>query len=239
MEILITDDHALFRDGLQYVLRQLQEDVTIFEADDCDEAVRVATEHKQLDLILLDLNMQGTHGIDALKILRTCAPSVPIVIVSGCEDPDTVKAALDCGAQGYIPKSSNSNMMLVALRLVLAGGIYIPTQLLDARLHDTGTEVPSTAKTADKADTSHGLTLRQLEVLSLICNGLSNKEICRALELAEGTVKIHVTAILKGLSVSSRTQAVIAAQKFGLTGRQTQAALVRIPVKMNTDSGRT
>ena len=225
MKILITDDHALFRDGLQYVLRQLQEDVTILEAEDCDVAVRIATKHKQLDLILLDLKMRGTHGIDALKILRTCAPSVPIVVVSGCEGPNTVRAALDCGAQGYIPKSSNSDVMLVALRLVLAGGIYIPTQLLDARLHDAREEVPSTTKITDKADTSHGLTLRQLEVLSLICNGLSNKEICRALELAEGTVKIHVTAILKALRVSSRTQAVIAAQKFGLTGQQTQAAV--------------
>jgi len=224
MDILITDDHALFRDGLKYVLRQLDNDMIIFEAENCDKAVQIATEQQQLDLILLDLMMRGTSGIDALKTLRNCVPSIPIVIVSGTEDRNTVKNVLDCGAQGFIPKSSNSKVMLGALRLVLSGGIYLPTLLLN----DSGTEpsnelifdnqVNGEHKQSTPPPVDHGLTLRQLEVLSLICRGLSNKEISRALGLAEGTVKIHVTAILKTLRVTSRTQAVIAAQGFGLTG---------------------
>ncbi len=224
MDILITDDHALFRDGLKYVLRQLDNNMIIFEAGNCDEAVQIATEQQQLDLILLDLVMRGTNGIDALTTLRNCVPSIPIVIVSGTEEPNTIKKALDCGAQGFIPKSSNSKVMLGALRLVLSGGIYLPSLLLN----DSDNK-PSNELTFDNSVTreneqhssppaDHGLTLRQLEVLSLICSGLSNKEISRTLDLAEGTVKIHVTAILKTLRVTSRTQAVIAAQDFGLTG---------------------
>ena len=168
--------------------------------------------------------MQGTSGIDALKTLRHCVPSIPIVIVSGTEEPNTVKKAFDCGAQGFIPKSSNSEVMLDALRLVLSGGIYIPSLLLNESAKSTDNKLAFDNAGNRENDLSsplpadHGLTLRQLEVLSLICRGLSNKEISRALDLAEGTVKIHVTAILKTLRVTSRTQAVIAAQGFGLTG---------------------
>ncbi len=224
MDILITDDHALFRDGLKYVLRQLDNNMIIFEAGNCDEAVQIATEQQQLDLILLDLVMSGTNGIAALKMLRNCAPSIPIVIVSGTEDRKTVKNVLDCGAQGFIPKSSSSEVMLGALHLVLSGGIYLPALLLN----DSGKEPSNELMLNNEVDggheqptsppVDHGLTLRQLEVLSLLCRGLSNKEISRTLSLAEGTVKIHVTAILKTLQVTSRTQAVIAAQGFGLTG---------------------
>lgn len=223
MEILITDDHELIRDGLRYMLRQLDEDAIILEACNCTEAVAIAKEHGQLDLILLDLSMQDSDGIEALKILRDCVPSTPIVVVSGFEDQGTVNSVLDCGAQGFIPKSSNSEVMVSALRLVFAGGIYLPPQLLEsnANISRKKASMKYPAETAStqalNSHTSQELTLRQLEVLSLICKGLSNKEICRKLGLAEGTVKIHVTAILKTLAVSSRTQAVLAAQKFGLT----------------------
>jgi len=198
--------------------------VLIYEAENCDNAVHIAMEQQQLDLILLDLVMRGTNGIDALKTLRNCVPSIPIVIVSGTEEPNTVKKALDCGAQGFIPKSSNSEIMLGALRLVLSGGVYIPSLLLNDSVKDPsnestlGNSVNRENELHSSPPADHGLTLRQLEVLSLICRGLSNKEISRTLGLAEGTVKIHVTAILKTLRVTSRTQAVIAAQGFGLTG---------------------
>ncbi len=220
MKILITDDHALFREGLRYVLRQLEEGVIILEAGDCHEAVRLVSEHQDLDLILLDLVMEGTRGLDALKILRDRVPSVPIVIVSAVEERDIVRQALDRGAQGYIPKSSTGAVMINALRLILSGDIYLPPLLLDTLARQRQPVVsnnPTPAAYAASRHEGHGLTLRQLEVLSLVCQGLSNKHICRVLGLSQGTVKIHVTAILKALNVSNRTQAVLAAKRLGLT----------------------
>lgn len=220
MKILITDDHTLFREGLRYVLRQLEEGVLILEAGDCREAVRLASEHPDLDLVLLDLVMEGTRGLDALRILRDHAPSVPIVVVSAVEERDIVRQTLDHGAQGYIPKSSTGQVMINALRLILSGGVYLPPLLLDAPARHTQAVVsdnPSPAAYAAGRQAGHGLTLRQLEVLALMCQGMSNKQICRVLELSVGTVKIHVTAILKTLNVSNRTQAVLSAKRLGLT----------------------
>lgn len=220
MKILITDDHALFREGLRYVLRQLEEGVIILEAGDCREAVRLASEHQDLDLVLLDLVMEGTRGLDALRILRDHAPSVPIVVVSAVEERDIVRQTLDHGAQGYIPKSSTGQVMINALRLILSGGVYLPPLLLDAPTHRSQSvfsDNPSPTAYAAGRQAGHGLTLRQLEVLALMCQGMSNKQICRVLELSVGTVKIHVTAILKTLNVSNRTQAVLSAKRLGLT----------------------
>lgn len=223
MKILITDDHPLFRDGLRYVLQPLDEDLTIFEAGNFDETVGIATAHPDLDVVLLDLAMGGTHGLAALQRLRGRFPALPVVIISASEDGDTMRRALDLGAQGFIPKSSSSSVMLGALRLVLAGGIYLPPAFLaevktiPARdKKDFDAPSPARGSVSSPPGPAHGLTLRQLEVLSLVCKGFANKEICNLLGLSEGTVKIHVTAILKALNVTNRTRAVIVARELGL-----------------------
>jgi len=213
MKILVTDDHALFREGLRYVLMQLEHDVQVLEAGDCDAAVRIAHAHRDLNLILLDLAMDGLQGIDSFNLLRARVPQVPIVIVSASEDRGLVQQTLDRGAHGYIPKSSTGKTMINALHLVLSGGIYLPPTLLDTPVHSD----PEAKTEPPDRQPSLGLTLRQLDVLSLLCKGMSNKTICRILEVSEGTVKRHVTEILRKLNVSNRTQAVMTAQALGVS----------------------
>lgn len=212
MKILVADDHALFREGLHYVLAGLGNDVEIFEARDGAEALALAAARPNLDLVLLDLAMPGMDGFAGLRALRTRIPAVPVVILAASEDSADVRLALNGGAMGFIPKSSTSSVMLNALRLVLAGGVYLPPAFLEKSTRRGATE--STAPTLDAL----GLTTRQQDVLKLLGQGQSNKEIAQALGLAEGTVKLHVSAILKALDVDNRTQAVItAARLLGIT----------------------
>jgi DNA-binding NarL/FixJ family response regulator len=167
--------------------------------------------------------MEGLEGIDSFKLLRARVPHVPIVIVSASEDRGLVQQALDRGAHGYIPKSSTGKTMIGALRVVLSGGIYLPPTILDTQKNphiEAG--LPAHSNPEAKAEppdsqSSLGLTLRQLDVLSLLCKGMPNKEICRILEVSEGTVKRHVTEILRKLNVSNRTQAVMTAQALGIS----------------------
>ncbi len=214
MKILVVDDHPLIRQALQGVLRELDGDATVLEASDSPAALRLAAEHPDLDLILLDLRLPGTGGIDTLTQMRECQPGVPVVVLSAFDDRQTVTEAIECGAMGFISKTSSSEVMLSALRLVFSGGIYLPATVL-GYAETTATAPGNGAGTA--ATAPHlGLTDRQLQVLALIVQGKSNKLICRELDLAESTVKIHVSAILKTLNVASRTQAVIAAGRLGL-----------------------
>ncbi len=205
MKILVADDHALFRDGLRHVLARLGEEVTVLEARDGPEAQALAAAHPDLDLVLLDLAMPGADGLDGLRALRARSPSVPVVILSASEHPRDVRAALEAGAAGFIPKSSTSAVMLSAVRLVFEGGVYVPPAMLG--------EVPARGRPS-RAGTALGLTPRQREVLALLAEGKSNKEIGQALGLAEGTVKLHVSAILRLLGAENRTQAVVAAARL-------------------------
>ena len=207
MKILIADDHALFRDGLRYLLGQLGEPVEVLEARDGAEALELAGAHPDLELVLLDLGMPGIDGLAGLRLLRARCPAVPVVILSGSEEPADVRQALDAGALGFIPKSSTSQVMLSALRLVLSGGMYLPPSYAE-RPH--GMRVPLAASSVD----SLGLTPRQLDVLRLLGQGHSNKGIARVLRLAEGTVKLHISAILRALGVDNRTSAVVAAARL-------------------------
>ena len=206
MKILVADDHAMFRDGLRYVLARLG-DVEILEAKDCAQALTLVGSRSDLDLILLDLAMPGMDGLAGLHALRVCRPSVPVVILSGSEEPADVRRALDRGAMGFIPKSSSSSVMLGALRLVLSGGVYLPPAFLE---HSQS----GRSQTAAPSIETLGLTPRQHDVLRLLGKGQSNKEIARVLGLAEGTVKLHISAILRALGVGSRTRAVIAAARL-------------------------
>lgn len=209
MKLLVVDDHALIREGLRTTLRRLADDVDILEAANRAAALESAARNPDLDLVLLDLNLPGEAGFSALEALRNQYPDLPIIVLSGNDDRETVRGAIERGVLGFVPKSSSNEVMLSAIRLVLSGGVYLPPQILDLR-------PPASAEKGDPG-AQLNLTQRELDVLALMLQGKSNKVISRELGLAEGTVKIHVTAVLKALRVTSRTQAVVAATQMGLS----------------------
>lgn len=216
MRILLVDDHTLFREALLHVLRQFDGMAVVIEASTAREAIRLATHYHDLDLILLDLAMPGLNGLSALPELHGLRPAVPLVILSASEEPAAVRQALEVGAMGYIPKSSSSHEMIAALRLVLAGEVYVPPALLAALEALTIAPTQIATPPAAREEGVNGLTPRQVEVLRLMGQGLSNKGICKRLSLAEGTVKLHVTAIMRALNTGNRTQTVIEATRRGL-----------------------
>jgi DNA-binding NarL/FixJ family response regulator len=214
MKILVVDDHALIREALHGVLRKLTRDAVILEASNAAQTMEAVASHPDISLILLDLNLPDRDGFSMLAELRERNPAVSIVVLSAVQDRANVMKALDLGAMGYIPKSARNEVMLSALQLVFAGGIYIPPEIL-AREHLSHTAAPSGGGRAIVSPGDLGLTDRQLDVLALMMQGKNNKSICRTLNLAEPTVKNHVTAILKALKVTNRTEAVIAVNELG------------------------
>jgi len=215
MKVLVVDDHALIREALRGILKELKEDAAVLEASNCRLAMRLVEEHSDVGLILLDLNLPDRNGFDVLAELRERFPGISTVVLSAFNDRDTVAKALDLGALGFIPKSSTREVMLSALRLVFSGGIYIPPDILVRR--ETAPSPSGTGGTQPRRVSPRdlGLTDRQVDVLALMMQGKSNKAICRTLDLAEQTVKNHVTAILRALKVTNRTEAVIAVGALG------------------------
>jgi len=202
MRILVCDDHALFREGLELVIGQLDETVELFGVGDAESALARIDADDDVDLVLLDLQLPGMDGFTALARLRREHPSVPVVLLSASEQPADVRVALDAGAAGFIPKSTRGSVLLGALQLVLAGGVYVPPFMLDA-------PAPSTRPL-------DGLSPRQLEVLRLLARGLTNKDIARVLGIAEGTVKTHVIHLYEALEVTNRTEAAMRMRELGL-----------------------
>jgi len=218
VKILIADDHGLFREGLHLVLQQLESGLEIIEAGTFPQVVALARAHEDFGLVLMDLAMPGMPWTQALDTVRGCLPFAPVVILSASEDQSLVREAVKRGASGYIPKTSNSRVMLSAIKLVLSGGVYLPPALIGGDWGARhGHEVGSPSTPPSSAAVSDVLTPRQREVLGLLGEGKSNKEIARLLELSEGTVKLHVTAILRALKVNNRTRAVVAAGQLGLS----------------------
>lgn len=222
MKVLIVDDHPLFREGVGLLLRRLADDLEILEASHCDEALALCESGASIDLLLLDLNLGGRSGMDGLAELRARFPEIPVVVLSTSDDQPTVRRAIDLGAMGFIPKTSSSEIMIGALRLVLAKGVYLPRNILaEQPLH-----LPLAARPAAQGDRPAGagaltardlgLTHRQADVLHLVLQGKPIKLIARDLGLAEGTVKSHVSAVLRALNVTTRTQAIVAAGRLGL-----------------------
>lgn len=199
MKLLVCDDHALFREGLAHVLAELDPHLELLESADLAHALEAIAAHEDVDLVLLDLDMPGLRGMPALRELRERFPTVPVAIVSGSEDAALVRTALAAGASGFVPKSSTGPILRQALRLILEGGVYVPEQAL-------APAGPARARRAagDPIDT---LTPRQREVAELVARGFTNREICGALAIAEGTVKAHVAALLEALDASNRTEA--------------------------------
>jgi DNA-binding NarL/FixJ family response regulator len=182
-------------------------------AEDCDRGLDLAGDGRDLDLVLLDLNLPGLSGIPALKLWRRRYPDVPVVVLSAATDQQTVLAAIEAGAAGFIPKSSSNEVMVNALRLVLAGGKYLPPEVLSHARDNVTRRAPQGTTLCVE---TLGLSARQAEVLKFIARGASNKVICRELGLAERTVKAHVTAVFRALKVTNRTEAAIEAAKLGL-----------------------
>ena len=216
MKMLVVDDHPLVRDGMHHLLAPLAASVEVLEASDCESALALARAHPDISLILLDLNLPGVRGFEALDRVRREQPALPVVILSMHRDRPTVLEAFRRGAMGFIPKASAKAVIVNAVRLVLSGGVYLPPEaVIEAEgpgRDATGLELRSPSP---RALSSLQLTVRQQQVLALLMRGKSNKEICRTLGIAERTVKIHVTALLNALRVTSRTQAVIAAHELG------------------------
>lgn len=215
MKILVVDDHPLIREAMQHVLSELDAEVFLVEAGDVDSAFAALESNKDVDLVLLDLGLPGAVGMSGLDSLRQTYPDLPVVVLSASDDTATVLSALDHGAMGFIPKCSSNTLVVNALKLVMSGGIYVPPQAVAATCnHAPQAQQPASSKFTNIEQL--GLTSRQTQVLALMVQGKPNKAICRELDLAEGTVKIHVTAILKAMGVINRTQAVIAASRMGM-----------------------
>lgn len=219
MKVLIADDHRLIIEGVKLKLAELDPGVEAVVAMNLEELDRaVATHAHELDLALVDIAMPGTRGYEHVARLRTQAPALPVIVLSGSEDVDLMRALIDLGVLGFIPKAYSPEVMLSAIRLVLAGGIYIPPLLL-ANAQAQGwqpTVTPAADGTPSRAidGLRNLLTERQIDVMRLLSQGKPNKLIARDLGISEGTVKIHLAAIFRALNVRNRVEAVVASRKL-------------------------
>ncbi|MDR3053907.1 MAG: response regulator transcription factor [Zoogloeaceae bacterium] len=214
LKILIVEDHALVREALVRVLRALDADTQVQETSSGDQALDMLKQEHDFDLVLLDLALPGMDGFTGLKLLRQRYPDIPVVILSAFDDPPTIHRALNNGAAGFIPKSYSGDQLLNALSQVLSGHIFYPDGSVNMAQLDNETPVLSSRNNLNPVEC--GLTERQGEVLTLMSKGRSNREIALQLGLSEGTVKLHVAAIFKGLGVNSRAQAIVMANRQGI-----------------------
>ncbi len=220
MRILVADDHELFLKGLELVLRDLEPGVELVFAKNYTEIFSILDHDKNFNLILTDLAMPGANWLEAVKKMHEIMPETPIIILSAVFDREIVQKTMDLGAAGYIPKTSSNAVIISAVNLVLSGGMYIPPELLN---HTEKTEAFDLLKQVENISSDENidekikiLTPRQIDVIKQISEGKSNKQIAYELGLTEGTVKLHVTAILKLLNVYNRTGAVMEARRLGL-----------------------
>jgi DNA-binding NarL/FixJ family response regulator len=201
--ILIADDHPIMRSALRAALAELSPAPRFLEAGDAAAVVALVGEHPDLDLVLLDLHMPGVGTVGGVRALRERIPEIPVAVVSGEDEPGVAAELLRIGVAGYIPKTDAPVIIVSAVRLMLAGGVYAPTRLLRAA-----------PPTAPGPANGSGLTDRQLEVIRLLAKGQSNKEIARELGITEGTVKVHLLSVFRVLGVRNRTAAVVTAQRY-------------------------
>jgi DNA-binding NarL/FixJ family response regulator len=211
MKLLVIDDHPVVRQGLCALLERSLQETVVLLASSSEEGLALAEVHSDLDAAFLDLMMPGLGGMTAIKVFGEKYPALPVIVLSSSEDPDDVRRALAFGALGYVPKSAGPQTILSALRLVLAGEIYVPPLVLLSATASADIAPPRGGTTAIDE-----LTSRQKEVLMLLARGLQNKEIGEMLGLADKTVKTHVTAIFRTLRVINRTQAASLAREANL-----------------------
>ena len=210
MKILVVDDHALVREGLCQVLKGLEAQdgpVEVLQAPHCARAFELAELHPDIDLVLLDYHLPDMTGLEALKFFGKFHPEFPILMLSGSVELDMMRQILNHGAAGFISKAGNSVELLAAVRRVMAGDVYLPAELLNA---------PDAASAPGiGVENAPQFTPRQKEVMRLLVDGHTNKEISEALQLGDETTKNHVTAVLRALGVKTRLQAVVAAARHG------------------------
>jgi DNA-binding NarL/FixJ family response regulator len=206
VKLLLVDDHVMFRQGLRHLLPAISPSLYVDEAATLDEAIERCW-RDSYELVLLDLGLHDSKGVQTLKQFRDAAPSVPVVVLSGDENPVNVRLCIEAGAHGYLPKTYTAEALIKALRFIVDGGVYVPRLALQA---------PAPAAKAFP-ETLARLTLRQREVAQLMLKGLAYKVIAQQLRVSEGTVKAHVSSILQVLGVRSRVEAVLLAAREGAT----------------------
>lgn len=210
-KLIVVEDHALVREGLIQILRQVDEGIEIFAVADCVGANALLEQESGFDLMLLDLGLPGPDGFSGLKTFREKYPDMPVVILSAHDDANTMSKAAKLGAAAFVSKTYSSDRLLAILREVLAGRVVEPDTSNGGASPRNNKALGAPAKPAD-----FGLSKRQAEVLGLMARGKSNRDIAALLGLTEGTVKIHLTSIFKVLGVSSRTQAMVVVARRGI-----------------------
>ena len=219
MKILIADDHELFLKGLELILSDFNPSAKIVKAKNYTELLKLVHEDNSFELILTDLAMPGKAWLEALKEIHESLPDTPIIILSAVFEKEIVQKTLELGASGYIPKTSSNAVIISAINLVMSGAAYIPVELLKETQNVSFGDLKQLEMLSENKNIEDKLKIlspRQLDVLNLIAEGKSNKQIAFNLNLTEGTVKLHVTAILKTLNVYNRTGAVAQAINLGL-----------------------
>lgn len=208
IRVLIADDHPLFREALTQIVLDVDAAAQCSEAETVEQAVRCVVTEDGFDLVLLDLGLPGANGLSGVLCIRAEAPTTPVVIVSAMDEFEVVRKAMRLGVSGYLPKSSPRQVMRSALVTVLEGGTWFPV---------LGTQDGGHGKSlaARAAELPESLTPRQIAVLRLLGEGKSNKQIAYDLSISQETVKIHISAVLRKLGVSSRAQALLVAQRLG------------------------
>ncbi len=205
MKVLIADEHALFRDGLGHLIEELDGAATILQAGSFSQTLKILDGERKFDLIIVDPDMHDVSWNDGMKILCAKADGARLVVVSASENVHNIRESMELGAGGYITKRAETKTLSNALKLILDGGTYIPPIMLGRSLNSQ-----------TETGRSKMLTNRQAEVLKLVAQGMSNKQIAYEIGVSEATVKLHINALLKAIGAANRTQAVIIAQKTGL-----------------------
>ena len=209
MKLLVIDDHPIVLDGLAALLTGAGKDMVVLTARDAPSGFKLLEAHPDLDIVLLDLRLPGVSGHAAIAEFGRLRPTLPVIVLSSSEDPADVRKAIALGALGYVTKSASRHALMSAIDLVLNGEIYVPPLMIDSVFADAPKE---------EAGAGHAvrLTDRQVEVLAMLAQGLSNKVIAARLHLSEKTVKIHISAIFRALNVINRTQAAAVGRESGL-----------------------
>jgi DNA-binding NarL/FixJ family response regulator len=211
-KLLIADDHPLFRAALRGAAIDAVAGLVVLEAESLEGVLALLESNRDVDLVLLDLHMPGNHGLAGLAAIRAQHPEVAVVVVSANDDPRVVRRALDHGAAGYLPKSSGLDDLREAIRCVLACEQWLP-----ASLRASVVRAQSSQHDTELAARLASLSPQQFRVLTLVAEGLLNKQIADRLDVQERTVKAHLTAIFERMGVRNRTQAGVVLRELELS----------------------
>ncbi|MBQ4400119.1 MAG: response regulator transcription factor [Alphaproteobacteria bacterium] len=220
MKFLIADDHELFLQGLEFILRKEYPTAEITLTDSYTGIFDILQKRKDFDLILTDLAMPGANWREAITKMHNVCPETPIIIISAVFEPEILQETYNLGVSGYVSKSFSNSLILSAINLVMAGGMYIPPEVMKMSMKSSSESVRNLIRDLDRprvtGENNYGLTPRQTEVLECLAEGMPNKQIAYKLGVSEGTIKIHITLLMKTLEVTNRTAAVRKAAQLGI-----------------------